>query len=222
VPDYVEETCAVLEMLRARGLPTRFVLLGLSAGAYWSMRAALRDEQIAAIIMLNPRAQGRSGEQAEAARAAKSLRRRLLHGLTLRKVLNGEVAPGRFMDASRLLAGLAVRTSLNRSRRIAGSWRGDKSRPYPWDALLDTLRDRGQRALLVFTGTEPLQEEFEAEGLFDRLDRWPNLELLTIATSVPTHMLTPLWLQQKVHRLVDGLLDRELEQAPERAISTST
>jgi alpha-beta hydrolase superfamily lysophospholipase len=222
VADYAEETCAVLEMLRARGLPSRFVLLGLSAGAYWSMRAALRDEQIAAIIMLNPRAQGRSGEQAEAARAAKSLRRRLLHSLTLRKVLNGELAPGRFVEASRLLAALAVRTSLDRSRRIAGSWRGDKSRPYSWDALLDALRDRGQSALLVFTGTEPLQEEFEATGLFDRLDRWPNLELLTIATSVQTHMLTPLWLQQKVHRLVDGVLDRELERAPERAISTST
>ncbi len=56
VPEYVDETCAVLDMLRARGLPTRFVLGGLSAGAYWSMHAALRDERITAIIMLNPRA----------------------------------------------------------------------------------------------------------------------------------------------------------------------
>jgi alpha-beta hydrolase superfamily lysophospholipase len=222
VPDYVDETCAVLKMLTARGLPSRFVLLGLSAGAYWSMRAALRDEQIAAIIMLNPRAQGLSAEQAEAARATTSLRRRLLHSLTLRKVLSGEIAPGRFVEVSRLLAALAARTSLDRSRRIAGSWRGDKNRPHSWDALLDALRDRGQRALLVFTGTEPLQEELEATGTFDRLDRWPNLELLTIGTSTPTHMLTPLWLQQEVHRLVDGVLDRELERAPKRAISTST
>jgi alpha-beta hydrolase superfamily lysophospholipase len=222
VPDYVDETCTVLEMLRARGLPTRFVLLGLSAGAYWAMHAALRDEQIVAIIMLNPRAQGRSAEQAEAARAARSFRRHLLRSLTLRKVLDGEIAPGQFVEVSRSLAGLAVRTSLDRSRRIAGSWRGDNSRPYLLDPLLDALRDRGQRALLVFTGWEPLREDLEATGLFDRLDRWPNLELLTIGTSVETHMLTPLWLQQKVHRLVDGVLDRELEQAPERANSTST
>jgi alpha-beta hydrolase superfamily lysophospholipase len=222
VPDYVEETCAVLEMLRARGLPTRFVLLGLSAGAYWSMRAALRDEEIVAIIMLNPRAQGSSAEQAEARRAARSLRRRLLHSSTLRKVLNGEVAPGRFVEASRLLAALAARTSLARSRRIAASWRRDESRPDRWDVLLDALLDRGQRALLVFTGPEPLQEELEATGLLDRLDRWPNLELVTVGTSVPTHMLTPLWLQLKIHQLVDGVLDRELERAPERAISTST
>src|SRR5205823_2396572 len=42
-PEYVDETCAVLELLRARGLPPRFVLLGMCAGAYWSMHAALRD-----------------------------------------------------------------------------------------------------------------------------------------------------------------------------------
>ena len=222
VPKYVDETCATLEMLRARGLPTRFVLLGASASAYWSMHAALRDEQIAAIIMLNPSVQGWSAEQAEAARAAKSLRRRLLHSSTLRKVLDGEIAPGRFVEVASSLAALAVRTSVDRSRRIAGSWRGDKSRPYPLDPLLDALRDRGQRALVVFTGREPMREELEVTGLFDRLDRWPNLELLTIGTSAPTHMLTPLWLQRKVHRLVDGVLDRELERAPERAISTST
>jgi alpha-beta hydrolase superfamily lysophospholipase len=229
VPEYVDETCAALEMLRARGLPTRFVLLGVSAGAYWSMHAALRDEQIAAIIMLNPRALIWSeqvqvwSEQVQAARDARSLRRRLLHSSTVRKALGGEIAPGRLVEVSRSLAALAMRTSLDRSRRIAGSWRGNESRPYPLEPLLDALRDRGQRGLLVFTGREPLREELAATGLFDRLDRWPNLELLTIGTSsVETHGLTPLWLQQQVHQLVDGALDRELEQVPERPISTST
>jgi pimeloyl-ACP methyl ester carboxylesterase len=222
VPKYVDETCATLEMLRARGLPTRFVLLGASASAYWSMHAALRDEQIAAIIMLNPRA-WISSEQVQAARDTRRLRRRLLHISTLRKVLGGEIAFGRFVEMSRSLAALAVRTSRDRFRRIAGSWRGNEGRLHPLEPLLDALRDRGQRGLLVFSGREPLREELAATGLFDRLDRWPNLELLTIgASSVETHGLTPLWLQQQVHQLVDGVLDRELEQVPERAISTST
>jgi hypothetical protein len=193
------------------------------------MHAALRDEQIAAIIMLNPRALIWSeqvqvwSEQVQAARDARSLRRRLLHSSTVRKALGGEIAPGRLVEVSRSLAALAMRTSLDRSRRIAGSWRGNESRPYPLEPLLDALRDRGQRGLLVFTGREPLREELAATGLFDRLDRWPNLELLTIGTSsVETHGLTPLWLQQQVHQLVDGALDRELEQVPERPISTST
>jgi alpha-beta hydrolase superfamily lysophospholipase len=216
-PEYVDETCAVLEMLSARGLPTRFVLGGLAAGAYWSMHAALRDERIAAIIMLNPRTLIWN-EQVKAARDTRRVRRRLRHRSTLRHVLRGEIAPGRFVEVSRSLAALSVRTSLDRSRRIAGSWRASANRPDPLERLLDTLRDRGQRGLLVFTDREPLREELAATGLFDRLDRWPNVELLTIETSVETFMLTPLWLQRQVHEIVDGVLDRELAQVSERAI----
>jgi pimeloyl-ACP methyl ester carboxylesterase len=228
-PEHVDETRAALDMLRARGLPSRFVLLGMSAGAYWSMQAALRDEQIAAIIMLNPPALVRSeqvqvgSEQIQEARDARSLRGRLLRSSTLRKVSRGEITPGRLVEVSRSLATLAVRTSLDRSRRLAGSLRGHDDRPDPLEPLLDALRDRGQRGTLVFTGKEPLREELAATGVLDRLDRWPNLELLTIGiSSVATHGLTPIWLQQQVHQLVDGVLDRELEQVSERAISPST
>jgi len=229
VSEHVDETCAALDMLRARGLPTRFVLVGMSAGAYWSMHAALRDEQIAAIIMLNPHAlvwskQVQAGsEQIQEAWDARSLRGRLLRGSTLRKVSRGEITPGRLVEVSRSLATHALRTSLDRSRRIAGSLRGHQDRPDPLEPLLDALRDRGQRGTLVFTGREPLREEFAATGLLGRLDRWPNLELHTIGiSSLETHGLTPLWLQQQVHQLVDGVLDGELEQVSERAISAST
>jgi hypothetical protein len=227
--EYVDETCEVLGMLGARGLPTRFVLLGMCAGAYWSMHAALRDERIAAIIMLNPGALAWSeqvevwSEQVHTSWSTRSLRRRLLHSSTLRKVVGGEIAPRRFVEVSRSLATLAVRRSLGRSRRIGGSWRENKSRPELVEPLLDALRDRSQRGLLVLTGGEPLREELAATGLLDRLDRWPNLELLTIGTSsVGTHMLSPLWLQRQVHEVIDEVLERELEQVPERAISTST
>lgn len=219
-PEYVDETCAVLDMLRARGLPTRYVLLGLAAGAYWSMQAALRDEQVAAIIMLNPRALIWSA-QVVPTRRMRSLRRRLSDSSTLRKVARGEIALGRFVEVSRSLSAESLRTSLDRSRRIARSLGGNEIRRDPLECLLDTLRDRGQQGLLVFTGSEPLHEELAAMGLFDRLDRWPNLELLTIETPVETHLLTPLWVQRQVHQVVDGFLDRELEQVPERAISSS-
>jgi hypothetical protein len=228
VPEYVEDTCAVLEMLRARGLPTRSVLLGVCAGAYCAMHAALRDEQIAAIVMINPRGliwneeiQDRN-QQARALRSTRRLRKRLLHGSTLPRVLSGEIAPGRFVEVSRSLAALAVRTPLDRSRRIARSWRGDERRPDALEPLLDALRDRAQRGLLAFSGREPQREELVASGLLDRLDRWPNLELMSIGTSsVETHGLTPLWLQRQVHELVDGVLDIELERVPERATSAS-
>jgi hypothetical protein len=80
------------------------------------------------------------------------------------------------------------------------------------------LRDRDQRGLLLFTGKEPLREELATAGLFDRLDRWPNLELVTIDTPVETLMLTPLWVQRRVHEIVDGVLDRELALVSEQAL----
>ncbi len=226
-PKYVEETCEALELLRARGLPARFVLLGICASAYWSLQAALRDERIAAIVMLNPGALTWSeqvqvrNEQVQATWDTRDLRGRLLRRSTLRKVWGGEIAPRRFVEVSRSLATLAVRTPLDRSRRAAGSWtrrtagslRDRESRLASVEPTLDALRDRGQRGLLVLTGREPLREELAASGLFDRLDRWPNLQLLTIETSsAGTHMFSPLWLQRRVHELVDGVLDRELEQ----------
>ncbi len=54
-PVYVEQARAALEELAGRGLPPRFVALGLCSGAYWSAQAALADERVASVIMLNPR-----------------------------------------------------------------------------------------------------------------------------------------------------------------------
>ncbi len=54
-PVYVEQTRAALDALAERGLPQRFVVLGLCAGGYWSAQTALADERVAAVIMLNPR-----------------------------------------------------------------------------------------------------------------------------------------------------------------------
>jgi pimeloyl-ACP methyl ester carboxylesterase len=216
-PEYVEETCAALEMLDARGLPPRFVLGGLAAGAYWSMQAALRDERIAAIVMLNPRALIWN-EQIQATRDARRLRRRSQQRSPLRHVLAGELAPRRLVEASLSLAPRAVRHSLDRSLRIARSWRTSDSRPDPLEGALDRLRDRDQRGLLLFTGKEPLREELATAGLLDRLDHWPNLELAIIDTPVETLMLTPLWVQRRVHEIVDGVLDRELARVSEQAL----
>src|SRR5271165_1180694 len=49
-PVYVEQVRAALETLTERGLPPRFVMLGLCSGAYWSAQAAVADERVAAVI----------------------------------------------------------------------------------------------------------------------------------------------------------------------------
>ena len=55
MPDYVAQVRAVLDALQRRGLPRRFLLAGLCAGAYWSLHTALEDDRVAAVGLLNPR-----------------------------------------------------------------------------------------------------------------------------------------------------------------------
>jgi pimeloyl-ACP methyl ester carboxylesterase len=211
VPGYVQEVGAALEMLLARGLPSRFLLLGLCSGAYWSMHAALQDGRIGGVIMLNPRALiwDQWGYTVERTR---DLRERLLLGSTWRRVLRGEITLARHLETAHQLAARAIRTPLRARERIAVSRRERGAGGEPIDGLLDALRDRDQRVLLLLTGKEPLRARLEASGLFERLDRWPNLELVIRGTAADTHTLTPLWLQRQVHELVDGALEGELKR----------
>ena len=45
-----------LDLAAAEGLPPRFVLVGLSSGAYWAAQAALVDRRVTAVCLLNPSA----------------------------------------------------------------------------------------------------------------------------------------------------------------------
>ena len=54
--ELIPQVLAALDDLAARGLPQRFILLGLCSGAYWAFHAALRDDRILAAYLLNPRA----------------------------------------------------------------------------------------------------------------------------------------------------------------------
>jgi pimeloyl-ACP methyl ester carboxylesterase len=213
VPGYVEQAVAALDMLEARGLPRRFVLVGLCAGAYWSMHAALKDERVAGVMMLNPRALIWD-EWDYTVQRTRDLRQRLLLGSTWRKVLRGEITLARHLETAHALAARAVHTPLRARERIVASRRTQGSETDPVEGLFDRLRERDQRALLLLTGKEPLRESLGASGTFDRLDSWPNLRLALLGTSADTHTLTPLWLQQQVHELIDAALEAELERLP--------
>jgi len=204
---------AALDTLAARGLPERFIVLGLCAGGYWSLHTALADERVATVIMLNPRSliwdEGVYG-----ARRVRELRQRLLLASTWRKALRGELNLARHRETARALARRATRSPRLVRQQL------DDAGPQPVDrtaalaSMFDRLRDRDQRALLLFTGSEPLHRELTTRGLIDRANRWPNLEIAIRGTSADTHTLTPLWLQREVHELADHALERELARVP--------
>jgi alpha-beta hydrolase superfamily lysophospholipase len=213
---YGLQSRAALDTLAARGLPERFVVLGLCAGGYWSLHTALRDERVGTVIMLNPRSliwdEGIYG-----ARRVRELRERLLLASTWRKALRGELNLARHLETARALARRATRSPQLVHQQLDDAGPQHMDRTAVLAGVFDRLRDRDQRALLLFTGAEPLHRELSARGLLDRADVWPNLEIAIRGTSADTHTLTPLWLQRQVHELVDHALGRELARLPTAA-----
>jgi alpha-beta hydrolase superfamily lysophospholipase len=215
---YVEQARAVLQTLAERGLPQRFVMLGLCSGAYWSAQAAVADERVSAVVMLNPRTLV-FDEWRHSLRRARRLRRQMMLPSTWRRVLRGEIKLAKHLETGRTLVERAASGPMRARQRIVTPEQGEAAGREPAgrepiEGLFDALRDRDQRALLMFTGKEVLREELSRKGVLDGMDRWPNIELALLGTSADTHTLTPLWLQRQVHALVDRVLEDELKRLP--------
>ncbi len=213
----MEQARATLDTLAERGLPPRFVMLGLCSGAYWSAHAALADERVESVIMLNPMTLV-FDEWRHAVRRTRHLRQQAMMPSTRGRALRGDIHFNKHLETGRTLLERAAKAPRRAGRRIVapGSTNqdaGERALLERIEGLFDTLRDRGQRSLLLFTSDEVLPQELADHGMFDRLERWPNLELALVGTSVNTHTLTPLWLQSEVHQLVDRALDGELARA---------
>ena len=175
--------------------------------------------------MLNPRTLVLSDwELRDSLRHMREVRERVLLPSTWRRVLTGEISLDKHLEKVRPLVRRAASTPLRARKRLAAprgvgrAANGAAGGPVGYasiEGLFDVLSDRDQRALLAFTGKEPLHHELIRTGLLDQLDRWPNLEVEILGTSADTHGLTPLWLQRQVHALLDRVLEDELERVTE-------
>ena len=76
---------------------------------------------------------------------------------------------------------------------------------------LDTLRDNATETLLVLGHDEPLHDQLVRQGLLDRLDRWPTLNVERIPSR--DHMFRARWLQHQVYESFTATLDRVLAAA---------
>lgn len=215
-PSFIGQVRTVLDTLEARGLPPRFVLLGLCSGAYWSFHTALQDDRVTSVIMLNPRALIWDA-WVHSVRETRSKFRNVFSADAWRRLLGGEVSWRRQaafvasfpIRAWRWLAGLPRRRALRQAAERSG---GDDL-----DVAFDRLRDRGVPGMILFTGEEPLHEQWVRDGRMDRLGRWPNLDVELILGHPDTHTLQPLWLQDRVHGLVDAAMERARGGAPAAA-----
>ncbi len=215
VPEFVGQVRLVLDALEARGLGPRFVLLGLCSGAYWSFHAALDDPRVATAILLNPRSliwdRG-----VHARHESREIRGRLRSASHWRKVLRGQASFRRPVSVALAVLRRFVRDSARALRDVIARRSDQLEGADATDLALDRLRDAGKDLHLVFAGDEPLYADWEREGRLDRLDHWPNVALQAISLPVDTHTLQPLWLQGRVHALVDAAVRDGLVSDPSR------
>jgi len=194
----LEQVLASLDALEARGLPARFALMGLCAGATWSFQAALHDPRVVAALMIN--LWSFSWDSSLQVQHDASRTRELLRAAAWRRLVRGEIRPRR--------AASFARSQLVALRQLPHRARIEAERGEGIDELLDRLRDLDKRGVLVFNDGEYAYEEFERSGRLDRLDRWPNLRIERIAGR--DHTLAPLVAQRRVNELLDRAIEREV------------
>ncbi len=201
--EIAEQVLAALDELESRGLPGAFLIGGLCSGAYWGFHAALADERVRGLILVNLWSFVWSEEIAVARDARRA--RTLLRSGAWREVARIAIGEGRI--------GRMVRTKL---RSVVGAARRDEDTLAALsdaiDDALGQLRDRQVQTLLLLSLGEPLSEDLEEDGRIERLAEWPNLRLERIP--LEDHIFRPVWAQRHVHSALDEALTRTLLDQP--------
>jgi pimeloyl-ACP methyl ester carboxylesterase len=208
---YLDQVRLVLDTLEARGLTPRFILGGLCAGAYWSLRIAEEDARVSAAAALNPGYVVYDGGLSNAIGQSRELGPRLLKRSTWARVLRGEFTPSSHLNSLRTILTAMARKALRLPRRILHPGTGSENEV---TQLFDRLSERDQQALILFAGEERLYRELLAGGRLTGLERWPNVSVEHIPMAGDMHTLRPPLLQREGHRLLDELLQRELARVP--------
>jgi alpha-beta hydrolase superfamily lysophospholipase len=197
-PQLVDQVCAAIDTLEARGMDRPFILAGLCSGACWAFHGALRDERVSAAFMLNPRTLFWDPSLA----TVRDYRRGLLRPSSWRSVLRGEVPLERILTLLR-------RAPLVLPRRALTRWYTRHASNDELDRALDELRDKRKHLEFLFSGNEPLWEELEQEGRLAQLDRWLNVNVEFLPGAV--HTLRPYATQRAAHEALNRALDGELQ-----------
>jgi alpha-beta hydrolase superfamily lysophospholipase len=205
---YMEQVRTVLDALQARGLPPRFLLGGLCAGAHWALSVAQDDPRVSAAAVLNAGYLVYDGGLSNAIGASRELAPRLFTRAMWARVLRGEVTPASQLRKMRLILTALLRGLRHRTARLLG--RGDDSNEIT--QAFDRLRAQNKRALIMFAGEEWLYTELLSTGRLKGLERWPNVSLVHIDVAGDMHTLRPLQMQAQAQQLIDGLLQGELER----------
>jgi alpha-beta hydrolase superfamily lysophospholipase len=207
IPEFDDQVGAVLDALERQGVGSRFLLVGLCAGGYWSFRTALRDPRVQTAVLLNAGAlkwhPDLLGDR-EARKLARVLRRRWW-----KKLLLGEISLQQLRILGRSILRKAGQLTWRAVRLLTGRENtpaGDRG----FDAEFDRLVELDTRLTMAFSAEELLHAELRSAGIPARLESWPNIELESLPGDDHTLRSIPAQVAAR------ELLDRELERALER------
>jgi hypothetical protein len=200
-----EEVLAALDALDALG-GSRFLLCGLCSGAYWNLHAALADDRVRTLFLLNLRAIFWSPGLV----VKRDMRRgrTLLRERSYRRLISLLIAE-RWRIAR--IARIRLRNLLHIGRAGGTALRVDAE----IEQTLDRLRERDVEARLVFGGGEPLYDELADGGFLDGVERWPNLRVDRIPTD--DHTFRSLSEQREVGELLASAMARQVTRGALRA-----
>ena len=209
-PGLERQVTAALDLLEARGLGNRFILIGLCSGAYWAFQVGVADDRVTAIAMLNPRAL--IWDPHVFVRLASRDARKVLERSSWGRLLRGRIGPRRVASVGRALAIRYTDALLDAA--AAGRLRSRGApRPDSVESLLSGLDRRGTNVLLAFSDEEPLCGWLEDRGVPARFARWPNASFVRLPGR--DHTVRPIVAQTAVQALLDRVLDGQLRAAGE-------
>jgi alpha-beta hydrolase superfamily lysophospholipase len=201
-PQFLQQVTAGIDFMSDAGVAERVAIIGLCAGAYWALRAAVADARVAACLLVNPRA----FVYYDGMDAARDMRRALAEPLTVQRIRQN-VTRARVTKALQLVAAFPA-------RQLARFRSGPPAFDYgtELDALLARVRDSGSAVTLVFTAREPLDEELTRFRQLDRMAAWPSFTLSRVA--VRDHTLRPIWAQQQALSILGRSMSDRFELDP--------
>jgi pimeloyl-ACP methyl ester carboxylesterase len=191
------DVLAALDLAVDRGLPARFILVGLCSGSSMAFNVAQRDERVVAAVLLNPRSLVWSSQLVTTRDARVGAR--VVKGSQWKRLLRGEIERERIVAVSKAVVSYPL-----------GAFERGKLRRGLRDAFR-LLADRGVQLTLVFTGNEPLRDELARDGHLGEVPRWTNVAVFDVPGR--DHTLRPRQEQVWVHDLMDRVVDETL-QAP--------
>ena len=198
----VDQVEMAMDSLRSRLGVQRFAAIGLCSGAFWAFHSAVRNPEICAAILLNPRLFFWDPEIDR-----RRLLRRTVNGLSnwgdWRRLAQGEVPFEKVKQAARVAFGKFQTPDTSRHLQIE-----PEAMARAWAAI-----ERHQsRVTLVFTNGEPLLREMEEEG---QMPPQSCTRVRCVRVGNGGHTFRPLWAQQLAHELIDNEL-REVQRESRR------